>query len=320
VTRYILRRLIQSIPLMFGISLVVFALVQVAPGDPTAPYTQDPNITQEDIDRIRHEFGVDVPLPVRYYYWVLGLIHLDLGHSYRYHTSVVPLILERLPATIELIGAALLLGAIIGIPLGLLAGHRRGKKTDTGIRVVTTIGDAVPHWWLGLVLIVVLAGGIRGLRIFPAGGMNTVGEDFNLLDHLWHLVLPALVLATGGWVVFARYVRAETIDVLSQDYIRTAQAKGLAPRRLAFRHVLANALIPVVTVSGFILPGLFTGAALVEIIFSWPGMGRFLLLAAFERDYPIILGGIMISSLLVVTGNLMADVLYGVVDPRIRYS
>ncbi len=318
--RYIIRRALQSIPLLIGISLVSFALVQTAPGDPTAPYTQDPETKPEDIDRIRHEFGLDVPLPIRYVYWLIGLAHLDLGRSYRYHTGVLHLILERLPATLELIAASIVLGAAIGIPLGLLAGHRRGKRMDTGIRMGTTVGDALPHWWLGLIAIVVLTGGIRGFRIFPSGGMYTIGEDFNLADHLWHLFLPAVVLATGGWVVFARYVRAETIDVLSQDYVRTAHAKGMDPRGIALKHVLRNALIPVITISGFTLPAFFAGSALVELVFSWPGMGRFLVLAAFERDYPIILGGIMIAALLVVIGNLLADLLYSTVDPRIRYS
>jgi peptide/nickel transport system permease protein len=320
VRRYILRRLLQTIPLLFGISLISFALVQLAPGDPTLPYTQDPNTTPEEIDRVRHEFGLDVPLPLRYVYWVLGLVHLDLGRSYRYHSGVLGLIGERLPATFELVGASLLLGALIGIPLGLIAAHRRGKLVDTAIRVMTTVGDALPHWWLGLIAIVVLTGGIRGFRIFPSGGMYTIGESFNLADHLWHLFLPAVVLATGGWVTYARYVRSETIDVLSQDYVRTAHAKGVDPRRVALKHVLRNALIPTITVSGYTLPILFAGAALVELVFSWPGMGRFLLLAAFERDYPVILGGIMIASALVVLGNLMADVLYGAADPRIRYA
>jgi peptide/nickel transport system permease protein len=247
----------------------------------------------------------------------------DLGRSYFTHRPVIESVLERLPATVELGLAATLISYLVGIPLGVYAGLHRGGKIDHTIRFFVSILNAVPHWWLGLILIVLIAN-IKlktGVQILPIAGIKTLGkEGFDLLDYLRHLILPALMLGTGGWVTFGRYMRSETLEVLSQDYVRTARSKGLAEHVVTFRHVLRNSLIPVVTISAGVFVGLVSGAAIYEQVFSWPGMGRLLLDATLKKDYPIAIGVVFIFTILAVLGRLFSDIAYGWVDPRIRYD
>jgi peptide/nickel transport system permease protein len=322
-SRYLARRLLQTIPVLFVITLLQFTLFISAPGGPLKAYIQDPNVSPEDIARLEHEFGLDQPLPLQYLTWLGNMLRGNFGRSYFTHRPVMESVLERLPATLELGLAATLISYSVGIPLGVYAGLHRGGPIDHGIRLFTSLLNAVPHWWLGLLCIIALAN-IKlayGVQLLPIAGMKSLNsEGFSLVDNLWHLFLPAFMLGTGGWVTFARYLRSETLEVLGQDYVRTAQAKGLGPRLVTFRHVLRNALIPVVTISAGLFVGLVSGAVIYENIFSWPGMGRLLYEATIKKDYPVSLGVVFMLTILGVLGRLIADIAYGWVDPRIRYD
>ena len=315
-TAFFIRRALQAVPLLGLISVLCFTVISLAPGGLMANY-EDPSMTAEDIARLEESLGMHEPAPVRYVKWLGAIMRGDLGRSLSTREPVLAMIAERLPATLELTTLALILGLIVGIPLGLISGLRPGSAIDSAVRVLSVAGNAVPHWWLGLVSIVLFAG---VLHILPSGGRFTVGRPFDLLDHLRFLVLPVCILSTGPIVVFSRLVRAEVREVLGADFIRTAHAKGLPLQAVLRGHVLRNTLIPVVTLLGLSLPGLFSGAALTEIVFSWPGLGQMALTMASKRDVPVLMGLLMISSTLVVLGNLLADLAYGMVDPRVKYA
>jgi peptide/nickel transport system permease protein len=315
-TTFILRRLLQAVPLLFVVSILSFAVIRLTPGGVIANY-EDPNMTEADRQRLEEALGLHEPLPVQYVGWLSAVVRGDLGKSFSTREPVLAMILNRLPATLELTLVALVVGVAVGVPLGVLSALRPGSKLDSAVRVFTVAGSAVPHWWLGLLCIVLFAG---VLHVLPSGGRFTLGRSFDLFDHLRYLLLPVLILSTGPMVAFSRFVRSEVRDVLTSEFVRTAESKGLAMRDVVRSHVLRNALIPVVTLLGLSLPGLFSGAALTEIVFSWPGLGQMALTMAARRDLPVLMGLLMISSLLVVLGNLLADLFYGVVDPRVRYS
>jgi peptide/nickel transport system permease protein len=224
-------------------------------------------------------------------------------------------ILERWPNSLQLTVFGLVVG-LLGIPLGVASAVRRGGTFDNVVRVAVVLLNAVPHWWLGLMALIVVA---NTAPILPLGGMTTVGRA-DLLDRLWHMLLPGTLLAMGGWIVYARFMRSEMLEVLQQDYVRTARAKGVPEGQVLRRHALRNALIPVATILGGSLPAFFGGALLIETIFSWPGLGRLFYDAASGRDYPTVMAVTVIGSFLVLMGNLVADLLYGVVDPRVRYD
>ena len=315
--RYLIRRILQSIPLLIRVSMISIAIIDLAPGGPRMAY-EDPRQTAADRLRLEQALGLDQPLPVQYLKWMNGVVQGDLGSSYFEHRPVTEMVAERLPATLTLMGTPMLLGLLVGIPTGVYAAVHRGSWLDNLVRVATVAGSAVPGYWLGLILIIALS---VNLKIFPAGGMYPLDKPTpDLLDRLRYLVLPATVLATGWWVVLARFMRSETLEALGQDYVRTARAKGLRERIVLARHVLRNALIPVVTIMGGSLASLFSGAALIEVVFSWPGLGTMTLDAALKRDYPLLLGVLMIASFLIVLGNLLADLAYGFVDPRVKYE
>jgi peptide/nickel transport system permease protein len=248
-----------------------------------------------------------------------GIMRGDLGTSIATKQAVWQRLIERLPATLELTTTGLVVGLLLGIPLGVLSAVRQGSFFDNSVRFLAVIGNAVPVFWMGLILIFVF--GVY-LNWLPTGGRQTVSlnSEFDLLDRLRHLFLPALVLAVGDVAVFSRFMRAETLEVLHTDFIRTAKAKGLAPYKVWFVHATRNALIPLVTILGPAIAGLIAGALVTETIFSWPGLGRLTFEAALQRDYPLVLGAVMIASALVILGNLLSDILYGVVDPRVRLS
>jgi peptide/nickel transport system permease protein len=322
-SQYLIRRLWQTLPVLFIISVLQFGLINAAPGGPLKVYALDLNIKDEDVQRLEHELGLDQPLPIQYLTWMGNMLRGNFGRSYFTHEPVLETIADRLPATLELGIAATLLSYLIGIPLGVYAGLRRGGRIDHLVRFSTSILNAVPHWWLGLLFIILIANLklATGIQILPIAFMSTPGKEvFDPLDYLSHLFLPALMLGTGGWITFGRYMRSETLEVLGQDFVRTAQAKGLAQRAVTFRHVLRNALIPVVTISGGLLVSLIGGAVIIENVFSWPGMGRLLYDATLKKDYPVELGILMILTLLGVLGRLLADIAYGWVDPRIKYD
>jgi peptide/nickel transport system permease protein len=263
-------------------------------------------------------YGLDKPIPLQYVDWITKAVRLNFGESLIYHREAASMIVERLPNTLQLAVTALILQLGIGVPLGVIAALKRGGWADGAIRVFGVAGHAVPTFWLGQVLIILFA---IGLRWLPSQGMLTVGKDqLDVLDRLKHLLLPAFVLALVGIANYSRILRTETLDVLGQDYIRTAHAKGLRERVVVYVHALRNALIPVVTALGGILAALVGGALVVEQVFSWPGIGQMTFQAAIAKDYPIVQAGVMIASTLLVVSYLLRDITYAIVDPRIKVS
>ncbi len=314
---FILRRLVYAIPTLIGISIITFVIVRMSPGDPIRLFTfGQRDITGEDIARLRHAYGLDKPIPLQYVDWLIAMVQLNFGQSFIYHQDAFQLLLTRVPATLQLAVVALGIQLLIGVPLGVIAALKRGTWADGVIRVFGVVGHAVPAFWLGLVLIIVFAVQLRWL---PSQGLLTVGKDvWDLPDRLRHILLPAFVLSLTGIANYSRILRTETLDVLSQDFVRTAHAKGLHERTVVFVHALRNALIPVVTALGGILAALVGGALVVEQVFSWPGVGQFTFQAAIAKDYPIVQAATMFVSVLLVVSYLLRDIAYAIVDPRIK--
>jgi peptide/nickel transport system permease protein len=316
-TSYIARRLLQMIPLLFGITIVLFAVIQAAPGGPEATLLEsDRFIDPAVIEAYRERLGVDQPVPVQYARWIGAAVRGDLGVSFSTTRPVSEMILERLPATLELMGASFLLAAVLAFGLGVLSAVRQYSWFDHTGTGLSFVGIAMPVFWFALILQLVFGVWLGWL---PVAGTSTVGAA-SLGDHLLHLVLPATVLSfryVAGW---SRYLRSSMIDVLRADFVRTARAKGLPERIVIGGHALRNAMIPVVSVMALNLSGLFSGAVITETIFAWPGIGRMFVQAMFSRDYPLLMGILLLGSTMVVFFNLVADVLYGVLDPRIRYE
>lgn len=309
--RFLIRRLIESALILWLLMTFTFALTRLTPGGPEAALLEQPNIEQADIERLRERFGLNDPLPVAYMKWLRSAVRLDFGRSYHYLRPPLDVMKERLWPTVQL-GLVAYAIALLGIPLGVCAALYRGRPPDIAIRVFTVAGDAMPNWWMALVIIVLLSS-LFGW--FPHGqGHGSPVAWFK------HIIVPALILGLGGTVTFTRYVRSQVLEVLGQDYVRTARAKGLPEFAVTSRHVLRNALLPVVTLLGGFLPALLSGTAIMEGIFNWPGMGRLYLEAAFTRDYPLLLAIVTLLTLATLVGTLLADILYGYVDPRIRYS
>jgi peptide/nickel transport system permease protein len=311
-TRFIIRRLIQSLILLWVIMTLSFLLIHIAPGGPEAVYFGSKNITPQDIAAIRKARGLDDPIWIQYFKWFWQTITLDFGVSYSYaRRPVIDVIWTKLGPTFQL-GLLSYLLALLGVPLGIYAARHRAKLGDNMVRIFTVIGSAVPAWWLGLVIIVIM---VNTLHWFPQGQGNN-----GLWDWFIHIIIPALLLSTGGMVAFTRFVRSETIETLGQDYVRTATAKGLPNKEVNQRHVLRNSLIPVVTLLGAFFPALLSGAAITETIFNWPGIGQLFVTAAGARDFSVILALLLIGAILSIIGTFLADIAYGFVDPRIRYT
>jgi peptide/nickel transport system permease protein len=314
VAQYLIRRSLQSLLLLIGVTVMTFTIMQIAPGGPDA-FNEDPRLSPEYRQQVREEFGLDDPLPIQYIKWFSNILQGDMGRSFTDRRPVLDKILERAPATMTLNGAALVVG-LLGIPIGVFLALNRNGFLDHFWRIFTVLGNAVPNWWLGLMILLI---SVKTVNWFPLHGMQSPG-DGGIVDRLHHLLLPAVVLGTDGWLGYSRYMRAEMLDVISQDYIRTARAKGLAENVVLFRHALRNALIVVVTTLGGLLAGLLGGSILVEYVFSWPGMGRLAYESALQRDYAVSMGLVVIGSTLIVIGYLIADVAYAIVDPRIRFK
>ncbi|HEY6959277.1 MAG TPA: ABC transporter permease [Candidatus Limnocylindria bacterium] len=314
---FILRRLIYAIPTLIGVSIITFAIIRLSPGDPIRLYTFGArDITQEDIEALRHVYGLDKPLPLQYLDWIWRVLHGDFGQSFIYHQDAAQLFIQYIPNTIQLALVALAIQLVVGVPLGVVAALKRGTWVDNVVRVFGVAGHAIPSFWLGLVMIIVFAVQLRWL---PSQGILTVGADqWDILDRIKHMLMPAVVLSLTGIAQYSRILRTETLDVLGQDFVRTAHAKGLRERTVIFVHALRNALIPVVTALGGILAGLIGGALVIEQVFSWPGIGRFTFAAAIAKDYPIIEAGTMISATLLIISYLLRDIAYAIVDPRIK--
>ncbi len=317
--RFIIRRAIQSCFLLLGLSFISFSLVHLAPGGPEAKFEGNPKISPETLNQLREQYGLNDPIPIQYGKWLLNALQGDLGRSYESLRPVTGEIVRVIPNTLLLVIFGTLLG-LLGIPMGVFIANRRGKFIDNFMRILTVAGSAVPHWWLGL-LALLAAGRITnqtGIKIIPLPGYNPDSTNFFYLA--WQLILPSLLIALTGWLYYSRLTRSQVLDVLSQDYVRTAKAKGLTQSAIARYHVLRNALLPLVTVFGGLLPGIFSGAIIFENIFAIPGIGKLSFDALNAYDYPIVLGALMFSTVLVILGSFLADVLYAVVDPRISYE
>jgi len=321
---YALRRIFQSVPILFIISVMLFFLVRAAPGGPLTAARRNPNITQAQIALLEHKLGLDLPLPLQYWNWLRGILQGDFGDSIKFHRPVVDMIAERIPNTLLLVGLSFSLTLLIAIPVGSLSARKPYSLFDHTVTTLTFIGQSLPVYWLGLGLIIIfyiiLKNPVTGLPLFPSGGLNTVGKEGDFWDAAWHLVLPVTALSAGWVAWYSRFLRSSLLDVLHEDYIRTARAKGVSDRGVYYKHALRNAFIPLITMIALDLPSLFAGALFVETIFSFPGMGRLFWDAARGRDYPVLLGVVMITAVLIIVSNIFADLAYGMLDPKVKYD
>lgn len=356
--KYILRRLIQAVPTLFGVTLLSYLLMAAAPGGPAAALSFGPRVSPQARAQLAAQLGVNDPWPLQYIRWLLGddwmrwdsdgdgtadsaiiipldadgdgepeppgtsrgVLRGDFGASFFSRRPAIELVLERIPATLELGFTALLVGLALGVPIGVIAAVRRGGWFDNFTRVMAVVFNAVPTFWLGLILILIFG---SWLGLLPMGGRcspSLTGECPPLYARLNYLALPVLVLATGGIAGYSRYMRASMLDVIGQDYIRTARAKGLTDQTVWFRHGARNALIPVATFLGPALTGLLGGAVITETIFSWPGLGRLGVTSVFQQDYPLVMAITIVAAMATLLGFILSDVLYAIIDPRIRYN
>jgi peptide/nickel transport system permease protein len=318
--RFLARRLAQAVPTVMLIIVVSFLVLHLTPGDVVDVLAGEAGAaTPEYVKMLRERFGLDQPLPVQLGHYVWDLVHLDLGYSFRHGTTVVRLIMGRLPATLLLMGVSIALAVSVGVVLGVLAARHVNRLVDGAIGVTALLSYATPTFWIGLMLIVLFSVKLGWL---PTGGMQTIGATLSpgarVLDVAQHLVLPSISLALFYAAIYTRLMRASMLEVFGQDYVRTAHAKGLADREVTVRHVLRNALLPLVTMVGVQVGSLLGGSVLVESVFTWPGLGRLAFETVQQRDYNVLLGILFMSSLLVIAVNLVVDLLYAVLDPRIE--
>lgn len=315
VLSYVVWRIIHSIPLVIGVSIIGFGIMHLAPGGPLAVYTLNPTITVTDIERIRVALGLDQPVHIQYLTWAKSMLTGTWGFTFFGGRPVLEVIVERLPATMILMGTSMALAMLIGTAIGMLGAIRRNSIFDYLATTGAMLALSFPTFWFGLMAIYIFA--IK-LGWLPSGGMYELGEEGNPWDLLRHLVLPAMVLTLVLVAQWSRYARSSFLDVIQQDYIRTARSKGLSTRAVLFGHAFRNAVIPLVALFGVQLPTLFSGALVAETIFSWPGMGRLFVDALNMKEYPILMGMIMFTALFVVVGNLIADIAIALIDPRVK--
>jgi peptide/nickel transport system permease protein len=317
VSAYLVRRLLMSVLVLFGISILAFSMIHLAPGGPTAIYAVSPNFDARQLERIEALLGLNDPLHIQYIKWLRGVLVGEWGYSYRDGRPVTGVILERVPNTVELTLASMIVAIGLGVPVGIYTAARAGTVARWIANMLTMTAISMPTFWLGLMVILIFA---EQLRLIPSGGMFTIGRQFSLADRLRHLIAPALVLGTPSIATWWRYTHSGMVEVLLEDYVRTARAKGLSERIVTYRHALKNVLITLVTLAGLSLPNLFSGALVTEAVFAWPGNGRLLGESLVRRDYPVVMGNFMVIAVLVVAGNLLADVAYALVDPRVRFD
>jgi len=340
--KYTIRRLIQAIPTFFGITIFSYMLMAAAPGGPVAALTFDPRITPQQRQRLAQQLGLNDPLPVQYLRWLVGddwmqfdtdgdgemdsygtrrgILRGDFQRSFTARRPVLDVITERIPATLELGAASLMLGVAVGVPIGILAATRKGGWFDNLTRVLAVVFNAIPIFWLGLILILIFG---SWLGVLPMGGRCPpvlTGGCPPVYGRIEYLILPTFVLATGAIAIYSRYMRASMLDVMSQDYMRTAHSKGLTNRVVWFKHGARNAFIPLATFLGPAITGLLSGAAITETIFSWPGMGRLAVNSVTSQDYPVVMGVVIITAIATMLGYILSDILYALVDPRIRFD
>ena len=319
-----MRRTLQSIPLLLAISIILYGILYNMPGGPLAPYLQNPHITAADIARLKHNLGLDQPVPVQYLKWLGHILTGDMGWSTSNSEPVFQALTERFGATVELMGASLIIAILIGVTAGILSAVYRYSALDYVITTIAFFGQSMPVFWFALMM--QLAFAVHGIPLpfgyqiqLPSAGISS-SDTFDLGDRLAHLVLPAAVLSLLSIALFSRFMRSSLLEVLGTDYIRTAAAKGLAFRTILMKHGLKNALIPVVTVIALTLPSLLGGAIVTETIFAWPGMGRLFINAMTQSDLALLMGYLLLTAFLVVFCNLLADVVYSWLDPRVKYD
>ncbi len=327
---YIIKRLLQVIPTLLGITLITFLIIQLAPGNPATLKLQmagqgemgESAIAKQIIEQTKKLYGLDKPLTVQYLLWVKRVFTLDFGNSFKDHRPVLEKIAERLPITIQLNAISIFLVYLIAIPFGVFSATHADTLTDRVLTLFFFFLYSLPSFWVAVLLIMFFGGG-DFLDIFPVYGISSIGAGswslFHwLTDRLWHLVLPVTCLTYGGLAYLSRLTRAEMLEVIREDYIRTARAKGLSERIVIFKHALRNALLPIITLLAFLLPAMFGGSVIIESIFSIPGMGQLGFESVLSRDYPVIMAITTISALLTLAGLLISDILYATLDPRIK--
>jgi peptide/nickel transport system permease protein len=322
VTAIIVRRLLQMIPLLLGVTLLTFAIINLVPGSPVNHLQLDPRSRPEDVANVRHKMGLDRPLYERYFVWLSYLVRGDLGPSLSNYTPVRDRIFGVLPNTLLLTGTSLALALAVAIPLGVFSAASRNSLFDHVTTILATAFASIPSFWLALLMIILFTVKFSewGLPSLPVGGMRDLRGPSGPLDRIEHLVMPATALALVQIAGWTRFIRSSMLESIRQDYVRTAQAKGLPRRAVIYSHAFRNALIPLVTLVGLAVPELFGGAYLIEQIFAWNGAGRLTYQAAQDNDYTLIMGATLMFALLTMVGNLVADVLYAIVDPRIHYD
>lgn len=318
--KYAIKRMINTIPILLGISIIVFILINFQPGDPYSNMV-DPSVTQEVKEQMLKQIGYYDPLPVKYVKWITRAVRGDLGYSIIYKEPVIEVIKSRVGNTVLLGIASLFLSILIAIPIGMISSVKRYSIFDYVMTVLAFIGLSIPAFFFGMLLIKVFS---VDLKILPISGMVTMGKNYiginHIIDIFNHMILPTIVLALINTASFMRYTRSSMISIIGQDYIRTARAKGVSSFGIVLKHALKNALIPIITIISLELPTLFSGALLTETIFVWPGIGRLNFEAVTNRDYSLIMGLVMIFAVITLLSNLVADILYAAVDPRIKYD
>jgi len=312
---YLIRQLLASVIVLFFVITATFFLIQAAPGQ--LSILTDPTMDPEVVATIERRFGLDQPIHIQYVRWMNRLIQGDMGTSLVFGQPVLRMILDRLPATLLLGFSALLITVVVGIPSGIVAARWPNSPLDQGLSFASILGLATPNFWLGILLIILFS--VR-LGWLPGAGMQTIGQPFSVLDRVSYLILPAIVLATSTTAELMRYTRSSWLEIINQDFVRSARSKGLAERVVHNKHILKNALIPVITILGLSLPRLVGGSAIIESLFSWPGIGSMAVNAAVSRDTTVILGATIFVSAAVIISNLIIDTLYGFIDPRIRFD
>ncbi|HLO13028.1 MAG TPA: ABC transporter permease [Pseudoneobacillus sp.] len=312
--KYIFKRILQAIPLLFIISIICFTLIQLAPYDAVDAMTT-PNMTKKTVELIKARYGLDQPAYMQYFYWVKGILSGEWGYSIVTHESITKDLTARIPNTILLVLPAYILALLFSIILGLIAGAKKGKLADKIIDGLSSFGIAIPSFWMAMILVFIFG---HRLNIFPILGMHTIGNEESISDLLSHMVLPCTVLMLSFMPELVRYVRSSTIGQLSEDYVMVQQAYGANSTSILFRHVLRNVLLPIITIVGMSLPMLVTGAVVTETVFGWPGIGTYFVKAIQGFDYPVVMAIMLLSASLVILGNLVSDILYSIVDPRIK--
>ena len=319
-TKYLIRRILVSIPIFLGVTMLVYGMYALSPGDPVVNiigYQTFVEMTPDEIQTVRVQYGFDKPWFVRYLRWLGDALQGDLGYPYKGSRTVVANLAERLPPTLLLMGASLALALIMGIPMGIVMALKQYSRTDYALTIIAFANLSMPSFFIGLGFIYIFA--LR-LDLLPTYGMQTIGEPFSIIDRLLHLVMPATIMGIFHAGVWARYTRSSMLEVMQSDYVTVARAKGLKERVVIVRHIFRNAMLPLITVVGLSLPSLLGGTVITETIFQWPGMGMLGWKATTTRDYPILMGITLISATMILLSNLIADMAYAVVDPRIRYD